>query len=194
MFKIRNMLNFKVLGLMLLFLMILGVASSLPIYASEPSDGYQTENIMGSLNEYDSSELIVEDDVFITIPEEFSEIPMGGIGMAPEESLDNLTKGPMPHFTSASVYKWGWLSNGNWGVKIKITGYGRPLKTNFNTKVPKLIKEEMTVNDWTNLFTGYYYTYDCGPIRTAGDYTFKSTIVGQITGKKLTIRRVFIFN
>ena len=81
--------------------------SSIPEY-SETNDGGMTVNIAG-----DQEGTIVE-------------------GSGNEEGINPLWwsgDGPAPQVTSISLYKYGWLTNGNFGVTIKVYGYGSDTTT-----------------------------------------------------------------
>ena len=53
-------------------------------------------------------------------------------GSGNEEGINPLWwpgDGPAPQVTSISLYKYGWLTNGNFGVTIKVYGYGSDTTT-----------------------------------------------------------------
>lgn len=81
--------------------------------------------------------------------------------------------GPAPQVTSISLYRYGWLTNGNFGVTIKVYGYGSDTTT-FNGNRISWIDQEPFIVYGTGA-DGFYYTYDCGPVTQAGSYTFSTT-------------------
>ena len=81
--------------------------------------------------------------------------------------------GPAPQVTSISLYKYGWLTNGNFGVTIKVYGYGSDTTT-FDGRSISWIHQEPFIISGTGA-DGFYYTYDCGPITQAGSYRFNTT-------------------
>ena len=106
----------KVIAFALALTMLMGMGtmvsaaekeSSIPEY-SETNDGGMTVNIAG-----DQEGTIVE-------------------GSGNEEGINPLWwpgDGPAPQVTSISLYKYGWLTNGNFGVTIKVYGYGSDTTT-----------------------------------------------------------------
>lgn len=125
--------------------------SSIPEY-SETNDGGMTVNIAG-----DQEGTIVE-------------------GSGNEEGINPLWwpgDGPAPQVTSISLYKYGWLTNGNFGVTIKVYGYGSDTTT-FDGRSISWIHQEPFIISGTGA-DGFYYTYDCGPITQAGSYRFNTT-------------------
>lgn len=69
----------------------------------------------------------------------------------------------------------GWLPNGNWGVRLKVTGYGSDMRRSFFNGNPVSSKNDGYFINYGNCADGFYYLYDCGPITAAGTYTFKTT-------------------
>ena len=129
--------------------------SSIPEY-SETNDGGMTVNIAG-----DQEGTIVE-------------------GSGNEEGINPLWwpgDGPAPQVTSISLYKYGWLTNGNFGVTIKVYGYGSDTTT-FDGRSISWIHQEPFIISGTGA-DGFYYTYDCGTITQAGSYRFKCVLVRE---------------
>ena len=81
--------------------------------------------------------------------------------------------GPAPQVTSISLYDAGWLDNGNFGVIIKVYGYGSDTTT-FNGRSISWFRQDPFIISGTGA-DGFYYWYDCGPITQAGNYTFATT-------------------
>ena len=81
--------------------------------------------------------------------------------------------GPAPQVTRISLYRYGWLTNGNFGVTIKVYGYGSDTTT-FDGRSISWIHQEPFIVSGTGA-DGFYYTYDCGPITQAGSYRFDTT-------------------
>ena len=81
--------------------------------------------------------------------------------------------GPAPQVTSISLYRYGWLTNGNFGVTIKVYGYGSDTTT-FDGRSISWIHQVPFIVSGTGA-DGFYYTYDCGPITQAGSYRFDTT-------------------
>lgn len=150
----------KVIAFALALTMLMGMGtmvsaaekeSSIPEY-SETNDGGMTVNIAG-----DQEGTIVE-------------------GSGNEEGINPLWwpgDGPAPQVTSISLYKYGWLTNGNFGVTIKVYGYGSDTTT-FDGRSISWIHQEPFIISGTGA-DGFYYTYDCGPITQAGSYRFNTT-------------------
>ena len=107
---------------------------SIPEY-SETNDGGMTVNIAG-----DQEGTIVE-------------------GSGNEEGINPLWwpgDGPAPQVTSISLYKYGWLTNGNFGVTIKVYGYGSDTTT-FDGRSISWIHQEPFIISGTGA-DGFYYT------------------------------------
>lgn len=150
----------KVIAFALALTMLMGMGtmvsaaekeSSIPEY-SETNDGGMTVNVAG-----DQEGTIVE-------------------GSGNEEGINPLWwpgDGPAPQVTSISLYKYGWLTNGNFGVTIKVYGYGSDTTT-FDGRSISWIHQEPFIISGTGA-DGFYYTYDCGPITQAGSYRFNTT-------------------
>ena len=83
-------------------------------------------------------------------------------GSGNEEGINPLWwpgDGPAPQVTSISLYKYGWLTNGNFGVTIKVYGYGSDTTT-FDGRSISWIHQEPFIISGTGA-DGFYYTYDC---------------------------------
>lgn len=81
--------------------------------------------------------------------------------------------GPAPQVTKIELEDFGWLGNGNFGVILKVFGYGLD-ETYFDgnriyptQQIPFII--------YGTSADGFYYVYDCGPITETGMYQFKTT-------------------
>lgn len=81
--------------------------------------------------------------------------------------------GPAPQVTKILLYNYGWLENGNFGVILKVYGYGSDTTT-FNGRSISWIEQEPFIISGTGA-DGFYYLYDCGPVTQPGNYSFKST-------------------
>ena len=81
--------------------------------------------------------------------------------------------GPAPQVTNIVLADAGWLDNGNFGVVLKVYGYGSDTTT-FNGRKITWFKKDPFIISGTGA-DGFYYWYDCGPITAAGDYTFSTT-------------------
>lgn len=66
-----------------------------------------------------------------------------------------------------------WPENGNFGVILKVYGFGRD-NTTFDGRNISWIKQDL-FTDFGTIADGSYYLYDCGPITKAGRYEFKTT-------------------
>lgn len=150
----------KVLAFALALTMLMGMGTMVSAAENESSiPEYSTTNEEGMTVEIasDQAGLIVE-------------------GIGSEEGIEPLWwpgDGPAPQVTSISLYRYGWLTNGNFGVTIQVYGYGSDTTT-FNGKSISWIYQEPFIISGTGA-DGFYYTYDCGPITQAGSYTFSTT-------------------
>lgn len=100
--------------------------------------------------------------------------------------------GPAPQVTKIQLERYGWLENGNFGVILKVYGYGSDVTT-FNGKTIKWIEREPFIISGTGA-DGFYYLYDCGPITAEGSYPFISTFTSTNSPhKKVTYNDVFTF-
>lgn len=81
--------------------------------------------------------------------------------------------GPAPQVTDIQLADYGWLENGNFGVIIKVYGYGSD-NTTFDGQRISWIESEPFIISGTGA-DGFYYLYDCGPITQEGDYIFATT-------------------
>ncbi|MDE6253090.1 MAG: hypothetical protein K2M78_10710 [Lachnospiraceae bacterium] len=116
-----------------------------------------------------------EEGMTVDIASNQEGLAVEGIG-SNEEGISPLWwpgDGPAPQVTSISLYRYGWLTNGNFGVTIKVYGYGSDTTT-FNGKSISWINQEPFIVSGTGA-DGFYYTYDCGPITQAGSYRFETT-------------------
>lgn len=133
----------KVIAFALALTMLMGMGtmvsaaekeSSIPEY-SETNDGGMTVNIAG-----DQEGTIVE-------------------GSGNEEGINPLWwpgDGPAPQVTSISLYKYGWLTNGNFGVTIKVYGYGSDTTT-FDGRSISWIHQESFIISGTGADGFYIY-------------------------------------
>ena len=138
----------KVIAFALALTMLMGMGtmvsaaekeSSIPEY-SETNDGGMTVNIAG-----DQEGTIVE-------------------GSGNEEGINPLWwpgDGPAPQVTSISLYKYGWLTNGNFGVTIKVYGYGSDTTT-FDGRSISWIRAMNAFKDRENFTSFEMVCWDCG--------------------------------
>lgn len=100
--------------------------------------------------------------------------------------------GPAPQVTKIELERIGWLENGNFGVILKVYGYGSDVTT-FNGKDISWIEREPFIISGTGA-DGFYYLYDCGPITAEGSYPFISTFTStNYPHRKVTFRDTFTF-
>ena len=101
--------------------------------------------------------------------------------------------GPAPQVTKIELENYGWLENGNFGVILKVYGYGSDVTT-FNGKSISWIEQEPFIISGTGA-DGFYYLYDCGAITSPGSYPFRSTFTStNFPNKKVTFNDVFTFS
>lgn len=78
--------------------------------------------------------------------------------------------------TKIELYNYGWLKeNGNFGVTLKVTGYGNDIGSVFFNGNPISSKRIDYFINYGNAADGFYYLYDCGPITSIGTYDFTTT-------------------
>lgn len=101
--------------------------------------------------------------------------------------------GPAPQVTKIELENFGWLENGNFGVILKVYGYGRDVTT-FNGKTISWIEQEPFIISGTGA-DGFYYLYDCGAITSEGSYPFQSIFTStNFPYSKVTFNDVFTFS
>ncbi len=101
--------------------------------------------------------------------------------------------GPAPQVTRIELEDFGWLQNGNFGVILKVYGYGRDVTT-FNGRTISWIEQEPFIISGTGA-DGFYYLYDCGAITAAGSYPFKSIFTSTNSPhRQVTFNDVFTFS
>lgn len=119
-------------------------------------------------------------------PQTLNNLSKEGISVIENEQLDEVSdekneeispmawpgSGSAPQVTSIQLYDYLWLENGNFGVILKVYGYGRD-NTTFDGRKISWIKQSL-FTDFGTVADGSYYTYDCGPITKAGKYEFKT--------------------
>ena len=131
----------------LLTIFILTIMSIVPVHASE-----------------NTSVVNVTDDLAIQMAERFAK----GIG----ENSNIVANNPRK-FYDTTGQAIGYIVNGNFGVTIKVYGYGSDTTT-FDGRSISWIHQEPFIISGTGA-DGFYYTYDCGPITQAGSYRFNTT-------------------
>ncbi|MDR2022679.1 MAG: hypothetical protein LBQ71_05385 [Hungatella sp.] len=82
-----------------------------------------------------------------------------------------------PQVTSITYEDAGWLSNGHFGVIIKVMGYGSDI-TKWDNKRIYNFKQDPIVLYGTGC-DGFYYWFDCGTITSAGTYRFESNFTSN---------------
>ncbi len=75
--------------------------------------------------------------------------------------------------TEIQLADYDWLENGNFGVIIKVYGYGSD-NTTFDGHSISWIEREPFIISGTGA-DGFYYLYDCGPVIEEGNYRFATT-------------------
>lgn len=101
--------------------------------------------------------------------------------------------GPAPQVTKIELENFGWLENGNFGVILKVYGYGSDVTT-FNGKTVSWIEQEPFIISGTGA-DGFYYLYDCGAVTSAGSYPFQSIFTStNFPYSKVTFNDVFTFS
>lgn len=117
-------------------------------------------------------------------------------GVDNEEGISPLWQpgdGPAPQVTKIELEGYGWLQNGNFGVILKVYGYGSDTTT-FNGKSVSWIEKEPFIISGTGA-DGFYYLFDCGPITAPGSYSFRSTFRStNFPYKEVTYTDVFTFS
>lgn len=101
--------------------------------------------------------------------------------------------GPAPQVTKIELEDYGWLENGNFGVILKVYGYGSDVTT-FNGIRISWIEQEPFIISGTGA-DGFYYLYDCGAVTSTGSYPFKSVFTSTNSPhKQVTFNDVFTFS
>lgn len=83
--------------------------------------------------------------------------------------------GTAPQVTRIELYNFGFMENGNFGVILKVTGYGNDMRRAFFNGNPLSSKQVGYFINYGNTADGFYWLYDCGPITEAGSYPFTTT-------------------
>lgn len=106
------------------------------------------------------------------LPDDSLVVPDGGSQIMP---LGIPGTGVAPQITKIELYDYGWLENGNFGVMLKVTGYGNDRNAAFfNGQSISSERKDYFINYGTTA-DGWYYLYDCGPITACGTYLFETT-------------------
>jgi len=87
--------------------------------------------------------------------------------------LWNPGDGPAPQVTKIELYDYGWLNNGNFGVILKVYGYGQDESFFNGSRIYPI--QQIPFIIYGIGADGFYYVYDCGPVTEPDDYKFETT-------------------
>ncbi len=176
MFKVRNFLNFKVIGLMFLFSIFLGISLLSSVNASEPV----AEDFQAGFGDYQEDVSLEGDNtsyqnVFkMNLNTEDSSI------LSSEEPLDATTKfnRPLP-LQSAEVTWADYGPRTNWRLLVEVTviGMADHDKTTLAFQPTRIISREYESDHYHGLYKTIYL-FDCGTISYPGIKRFSSQHTG----------------
>ncbi len=194
MLRIRNKLNFKLIGLTLIISMFLGVGFTLSSYASEPTDeNYMPIHLESNSDETNNSEQFENGnyydgpEIFIDTPAEdsnFTEEEQSSRSRYPALSSVNILGNPRPNY------------KGEWVVDVKVMG------THATEWAPRLngayvyaksYKQHTASGGSTGLVIGTTYTYNFGKLRPGSGWVFTATF-RSLKGYPKTISAKRSFN
>ena len=102
--------------------------------------------------------------------------------------------GAAPQITNIEHDDSYWNEEGNWEVRLKVTGYGSDRNKAFFNGEPISSEVGRYFINYGTTADGWYYTYDCGPITEPGDYLFETTFRStNYPYSELTFQAVFTF-
>ncbi len=175
MFKVKSFLNFKVIGLMLLFSIFLGMSLLSSVNASEPvaedfqagfGDYQEDVSLEGDNNSKEAIEIVLNTEDSSTFTS--------------EEPLDATTRfnRPLP-LQSAEVTWYRYHEDTNWRLLVQVTviGMADHDKTTLAFQPTRIIGTKYLYDNYNNI-SGFIYLFDCGTISYPGIKRFSSQHTG----------------